>query len=290
MLSSMTGFGRAVVDAPFGRLTVEIQSINRKYLEIFVSLPKEFSRFEHEVRKWVGDAVSRGSVSVRIFLIPSSQGVEGLLPDVEILKGLKKGWEKIAREVGADPKRVDLPFIMQYFPIQPKQEIASDEDLAGLHRSMNEAIKALVLMKQTEGKVLAQDIAGRVKELERMIDEVEKHTPDATQKMRQRLFEKMEEVLKSSPEVEERLFREVALFAERVDVTEEITRFRSHATQFKSLLKGGIVGRKMDFLIQEMGREVNTVGSKAMEAKIIHLVVEMKSELEKIREQVQNIE
>lgn len=290
MLSSMTGFGRAVLDAPFGRLTVEIQSINRKYLEVFVSLPKEFSRFEHEVRKWVGEAVSRGGVSVRVFLIPSSQVVEGLLPDVAILKELKKGWEKIAREIGVDPKGVDLPFIMQHFPMQSKQDIASDEDLTGLQKCASEAIKALIAMKQTEGKTLAQDMAGRIKELERTLDEVEKHAPDATKKMRQKLLERMEEVLKAGPEVEERLLREVAVFAERVDVTEEITRFRSHAAQFKTLLKGGIVGRKMDFLIQEMGREVNTIGSKAMEAKIAHFVVEMKSELEKIREQVQNIE
>jgi len=290
MLSSMTGFGRAILDAPFGRLTVEIQSVNRKYLEVFVSLPKEFSRFEHEVRKWVGEAVSRGGISVRIFLIPTADAVEGLLPDVEVLRGLKKGWEKLAKEAGFDPKAVDLPFVMQYLPSQTKQDAASDDNLDSLNRCVGDALKAFIAMKHTEGKALSQDLAGRVKELERMIDEVEKSAPDATKKMRQKLLEKMEEVLKMGPEVEERLLREVALFAERVDVTEEITRFRSHAAQFKGLLKGGIVGRKMDFLIQEMGREVNTVGSKAMEAKIAHLVVEMKSELEKIREQVQNIE
>ncbi len=286
----MTGFGRAILDAPFGRLTVEIQSVNRKYLEVFVSLPKEFSRFEHEVRKWVGDAVSRGGVSVRIFLIPTSNAVEGFLPDVEVLKELKKGWEKISLEIGSDPKKVDLPFIMQHFPLQPKQDFASDEDREGLHQGVSEALKAFIAMKQTEGKALSLDLSGRIKELERMLDEVEKHAPDATKKMRQKLLEKMEELLKTGPELEERLVREVALFSERVDVTEEIIRFRSHTTQFKALLKGGIVGRKMDFLIQEMGREINTIGSKSMETKIAHLIVEMKSELEKIREQVQNLE
>lgn len=290
MPRSMTGFGRAVSDAPLGKLTVEIQSVNRKYLEVFVSLPKELGRFEHEVRKWVGDAVSRGGVSVRIFLIPNASAIEGLLPDVEVLKGLKKGWEKIARELGTDPKSIDLPFIMQYLPVQPKQDGVSDEDLTALNRGVSEALTALVAMKQTEGKALTQDLTSRLKELERMLDEIEKLSPDATGKMRQRLFEKMEEVLKLGPEVEERLLREVALFAERVDVTEEITRFRSHVSQFKTILKGGTVGRKMDFLIQEMGREVNTIGSKSVETKISHLVVEMKSELEKIREQVQNIE
>jgi uncharacterized protein (TIGR00255 family) len=290
MLSSMTGFGRAILDAPFGRLTVEIQSVNRKYLEVFVSLPKEFSRFEHEVRKWVSDAVSRGGISVRIFLIPASNAVEGLLPDVEVLKGLKKAWEKISHEIGSDPKLVDLPFIMQYFPSQPKQDFASDEDREGLRQCVSEALKAFIAMKQTEGNALSLDLSGRIKELDRMLDEVEKYAPDATKKMRQKLLEKMEELLKAGPELDERLIREVALFSERVDVTEEIIRFRSHTTQFKALLKGGAVGRKMDFLIQEMGREINTIGSKSMETKIAHIIVEMKSELEKIREQVQNLE
>lgn len=281
MLSSMTGFGRASSDAPFGRLTVEIQSVNRKYLEIFISSPKEFAQYDHEVRKWVGESVSRGQISVRIFLEPSLNSI--LLPDPKVLKKLKMGWDQVAKKAGVDTKEINLPFLMQYLPA-PKAE-SSDEELKSC---VKEAVKALVSMKQTEGKALAKDLSQRIKELERMISEVEKQSPDATEKMRAKLKEKMEEAI--GGEVEERLLREVAFFAERVDISEEITRFRSHIEQFKSLLKEDIVGRKMDFLLQEMGREVNTVGSKAMDAKIAHLVVAMKSELEKVREQVQNIE
>lgn len=288
MLHSMTGFGRAVLDAPFGRLTVEIHSVNRKYLEIFISTPKEFNQFEHLLRKWVQESVSRGQISVRIYLVPTLSAIEGLLPDVQLLKELKKSWDKIAGEAGVDSAGVDLPFLMQYLPMLAKE--ASDEDLAPFNRCVKEAIEALLEMKKIEGKALSADLSTRVKELERLIDEVERLTPDATKKMRDRLLEKMEETLKLGPDVEERLLREVALFAERVDVSEEITRFRSHIMQFKSLLKGDIVGRKMDFLLQEMGREANTVGSKSMEAKISHIVVAIKAELEKIREQVQNIE
>ncbi|MBX7066096.1 MAG: YicC family protein [Parachlamydiales bacterium] len=283
MLSSMTGFGRAAFDAPYGRLTVEIQSVNRKYLEIFVSSPKEFTQYEHEVRKWVGEAISRGQVSVRIFLEPSLNAIDRLLPDPKVLKRLKAGWDQVAKKAGVDAKGIDLPFLMQYLPASKNE--ASDEEL---RVCVKEAVKALVAMKQTEGKALAKDLAQRIKELERMIAEIEKHSPDATEKMRTKLRERMEEVFKG--EVEERLLREVALFAERVDISEEITRFKSHIDQFKGLLKADVVGRKMDFLLQEMGREVNTIGSKSMEAKIAHLVVAMKSELEKVREQVQNIE
>lgn len=287
MLSSMTGFGRSLLDTSFGKLTVEIQSINRKYLEVFVSLPKEFSRFEHEVRKWVADAVSRGSVSVRIAFLPNS--LENLLPDPHLLKRLKKEWDKIGKTIGVDPTTIDLPFIMQYLPAEGREEF-SEKELVSLRSCVEEALKELSQMKRVEGKMLAQDLAQRMKNLERSLEEIEKLSPDGVKKMRHRLFEKIEEISKIGPEVEERLLREVALYADRVDIAEEITRFKSHATQFKTFLKGNVGGRKMDFLIQEMGREVNTIGSKSMEAKIAHLVVEMKSELEKIREQVQNIE
>lgn len=292
MLNSMTGFGRALFDAPFGRLIVEIQSVNRKYLEIFVSLPKEFGRFEQDVRKWIQEAVHRGQVTVRIHFVPKAGRVEEALPDVELLRSLKSGWEKISQQLGYDPKKIDLPFLLQYLPESSKLEFARDEDLPVLHRSVEQALQELLKMKKAEGKALLKDLSSRLKELEKTLKQVEVLTPDSTSRMRQKLREKIEEVLKPSAEVEERLLREIALFAEKVDVSEEITRLHSHLDQFAKIfeVKEGGVGRKMDFLVQEMGREINTIGSKSSEAKIAHLVVEMKSELEKMREQIQNIE
>jgi uncharacterized protein (TIGR00255 family) len=268
-----------------GRLTVEIQSVNRKYLEVFVSLPKEFSRFEIEVRKWVGEIISRGQISVRVSLTSTTPAAG--LPDGALLKTLKKEWEKRAKQAGTDPKEITLPFIMHYLPAS-KGEISKEEDLAPLQQAVVEALQSLLSMKKKEGKALAADLSGRLKLLAKIMGKIERLSPDATKRMRQKLFEKMEEAMKFGPDVEERLLREVALFAERVDVSEEITRFRSHLDQFGEISKGG--GRKMDFLIQEMGREINTIGSKSMDAKVAHLVVEMKSELEKMREQIQNIE
>lgn len=279
----MTGFGRASVDAPMGRLTVEIQSVNRKYLEVFVSSPKDLVQYEHEVRKWVSEGVSRGQISVRILLEPSLKGMDKLLPDPKVLKQLKTSWDQVAKKAGVDSKGIDLAFLIQYLP--PAKTAACVEDL---EICVKEAVKALMSMKRTEGKALAKDLGQRIRGLEQIITEVERHSPNAVEKMRIKLRERLEEVMKT--EIEERLLREVAIFAERVDISEEITRFRSHIEQFKGLLKEDIVGRKMDFLLQEMGREVNTIGSKSMDAKISHLVVEMKSELEKVREQVQNIE
>lgn len=274
----MTGFGRAVVDGSMGQLVVEIQSVNRKYLEVTLFLPKEWSRFESEVRKWIGEAISRGQVVVRVTLLPNERGQ--ILPDVKALKALKKGWEKIAQETGLSTQSIDLPFLLQYLPLQG----VGEEGLTGLKEAVKGALKSLMQMRMAEGKELQRDLKARLKELGRMIEEVAKLTPHATQKMKQKLLEKMGEA------VEERLLREVALFAEKVDITEEITRFRSHLSQFEAFLKESDMGRKMDFLLQEMGREVNTIGSKSMEAKISHLVVDMKSALEKMREQVQNIE
>lgn len=286
MLRSMTGFGRAVINSPIGRLTVEIYSVNRKFLEISVTSPREFGQFETEVRKWISDVATRGQISVKIFFVPTL--MKGVLPEAEVLKSLKMGWDRLAQDVGLDTKEITLTFLMQYLPIQPQEP--SEKELDALKTCVGEALHSFMAMKLTEGEALAADFASRIKELERMIDDIEKHAPDATLKMKTKLFEKMQEALSASHELEERLIREVALFAERVDISEEITRFRSHIEQFKMLLKSDVVGRKMDFLLQELGREVNTIGSKSMEAKISHTVVSMKSELEKIREQVQNVE
>ena len=288
MLTSMTGFGRAVGDAPLGRLTVEIHSLNRKYLEVFTSFPKELSCYEHEVRKKVAKACVRGQISIRITLAPTLGAIAALLPDAAVLKGLKKGWDKIAKEVGADPKEVSLPFIMEHLPSEVKG--ASSEDLAILEACVDEAVLSLAKMKKEEGQVLLRDLTKRLEGLGQKIQEVERSAPDAANKMRAKLLEKMHEVFESKEGLDERLFREVALFAEKVDITEEITRFKSHTDQFRTLFKESGSGRKMDFLLQEMNREVNTIGSKSMQAQISHIVVEMKSELEKMREQVQNIE
>ncbi len=290
MLASMTGFGRAGLDAPFGRLIAEIQSVNRKYLEIFVSVPKEFGRFEYDIRTWVGEQISRGQISVRLHVIPSEGAVLRQLPDPKELKALKKGWEKIAKTLGYDPKKIDLPFLMQYCPIEQKT-IAEDKDRPFLEKCMKEAMDGLCKMKAKEGKALAADVSKRLGFLKKNLKEVESLAPEAAERMRKNLEGKMKE-LQESPELDERILRETLLFADRIDITEEITRLSSHFNQFLGMLetKEKTIGRKMDFLIQEMGREINTIGSKSLDAKISYLVVEMKSELEKIREQVQNIE
>ncbi|MDE3045930.1 MAG: YicC family protein [Verrucomicrobiota bacterium] len=288
MIASMTGFGRAVEEAPFGKLVVEIQSVNRKYLEVFVSLPKEWSRFENEVRKLVQGSALRGFVTVRVTVTPGAAALEGILPDKKALLALKKGWEKLAVSLGYPKECIDLPFLLQQMGESPSKET----DFAPLKKGLEKALVALVEMKKTEGRALTKDVGARLDLIGRLVESVEKAAPDAVAKQRQKLKERMEEVLVPHAELDERLLREVALFAEKVDISEEIIRLKSHLSQYRDVLKGKGegAGRKMEFLVQEMGREINTIGSKSMDAKISHLVVEAKSELEKVREQIQNIE
>jgi len=291
-MKSMTGFGRRECDAPFGRLIVEIQSVNRKYLEIYISLPKEFARFENDIRKLIGEKVQRGLVSVRIHLIPNVSAVQNLLPDYKMLESLKEGWIELATKLGYSKETVDFAFLMQQMPELSHLKLAQEEDYLPIRDCLEGALKALDEMKQKEGNALGKDIIERLKIMMSALSSIEKKSPESTIKTRQRLKEKMEEVFQPGAELDDRLLREVALFAEKVDITEEITRFRSHVAQYEELLKSkvGSSGRKMDFLVQEMGREINTIGSKSMDAAIAHAVVDMKSELEKIREQIQNIE
>ena len=294
MLISMTGFGRALFEAPFGRIVVEIHCVNRKYLEIATMLPKELNRFDMEIRKWVGDSISRGQVTVRVFLTPSEEALHQLLPDPSMLKRLKKSWFQIAKASGINTRSIDLPFLLQTMPPSMLQNLAGEENdcLSALKQCIEQAIEGVMEMKSREGKALAHDIGRRLKDLDRMIHKVEELAPQSVVKQREKLQERILEVMAPGSELDERLLRELALFADRVDVSEEITRFYSHIDQFQEILKTnrGPVGRKLDFFIQEMSREINTIGSKSADAAITRLVVDAKSELEKVREQIQNIE
>lgn len=288
----MTGFGRSESEAPFGKLIAEIQSVNRKYLEIYVSLPKEFARFENDIRKLVGENVQRGLVSVRIHLIPTAAAVQHLLPDLALLESLQEGWVRLATRLGYPKESIDLPFLVQRIPETPPVKSAKEEAFEPIRHCLEQALKALDEMRRKEGTLLAKDISERLKTMSAAVRSIEQKSPDTVAKTRQKLKERMEEIFQPGTELDERLLREVTLFAERVDISEEVTRFRSHVVQYEELLqaKAAASGRKMDFLVQEMSREINTMGSKSMDASIAHQVVEVKSELEKIREQIQNIE
>jgi uncharacterized protein (TIGR00255 family) len=218
--------------------------------------------------------------------------MDNLLPDVKLLGSLRTGWEHIAETLGYGKQVIDFAFLVKNLADAPQTRLANDEDFTPISEALSHALHALDAMKSVEGKALAKDMSYRLTLMETHLGAIEEIAPDAVAKMRQKLKERMEEVYSQPEQLDERLLREVALFAEKIDISEEITRFRSHLAQYRDYLasRDGPVGRKMDFLTQEMGREINTIGSKSMDARISHLVVNVKSELEKIREQNQNIE
>lgn len=288
-MMSMTGFGRSSIEALGGFLSVEVSSVNRKYLEIQFSLPREFLSFEPVLRRKVQEKVSRGQVNVRVSLLRAS-GLTVSVPPQEALAALKKEWEARAAALSLSPKEVTLSFLANRLAEQKEEVFSVDEmTLSQLQLCLERALDSLVEMKRKEGEAMTLDIERRFANIEKELSRIEKEAPSATEKMRRKLSERMQEVC-AAENLDERLFREVALFSEKVDVSEEIARLKSHLSQSVPLKKGGLSGRKLEFLLQEIGREVNTIGSKALDVEISRAVIEMKSELEKIREQVQNIE
>ncbi len=295
MIKSMTAYSRASASSSLGRLVVEIHSVNRKMLDVSVNLPKDLLRFDMDIRKWLSKSLERGQVTVRVTL--QSEGSAGRSPSASFsqLKNLKEGWEKIASDLGYDPKTmIDLSFLMGQ--LQVSQGIESPQEEESIRDALKEAVEPalqdLMQMKETEGKTLALDIQKRLKLIEETVALVEAKKELPLVHYRKKLIERLKEVGQVHQEAEERIAREVVLLAEKMDVTEEIVRLHAHIEQFRHHLFSPekAVGRTLDFLTQEMHREINTLGSKSSDSEISLHVVKMKSELDKIREQVQNIE
>lgn len=296
MLRSMTGFGRATFLTERGKLVVEIQSLNRKFLDLSIFFPKEFSRFEVDIKKVISDQIFRGQVSVRMDIFPEEEQFFSFLPDISFLKSLKKGWEGIAKELNFDPKEIDLKFLIEESKALSNINVLKDDAIKKwkniLVNCIEKALDDLIKMKVQEGLNLKNDLDERILKIEKILAEIEKRAPELPKQYRVKLQKKIEELFAANADIEERLVKEVAFFAERCDITEEIVRVKSHLLQFKKLLDSSEIekGRRFDFLAQEMGREVNTIAAKSPDVAIGEGVIELKSELEKIKEQIQNIE
>lgn len=283
MLKSMTGFGRAGCSKPIA-IEVSLQSLNRKFLEIALTLPKEFAPFEMAIRKIISGEVLRGQVQAR-FSISLTEG-ELFRAYLKKLKSLKKKWDKLAEEVGCEKEDVDLRFLLSSIE---SESIESDHYWKPIERCLKQALTSLCEMRVREGELLALDMGKRLKLIETSLSIIEEKAPTLVLKYKSKLEERIKEFCSPGKE-EEKILKEIAFFAEKTDITEEIVRLRIHLTQFKKFLKGleETVGKKLEFIIQEMMREVNTIASKSPE--VSPLVIDIKSELEKMKEQVQNVE
>lgn len=294
MIKSMTAYGRASIRSPLGRLAVEIHSVNRKMLDLSIYLPKDLLRFDIDIRKWLGAELERGQITLRLNMMSEEEGgnvlSEGYLAQ---LKALKSGWDKSARELGFNPAEVvDLQFLIAQMQTVPMAGMDEEAMKASLKQAVESALEELMKMKETEGKTLVLDIQKRLKIIEENISAIELKKDEPLHRYRKKLIERLKDIGHLHGEAEERIGREVALLAEKMDVTEELVRLRSHIEQFLHHLftPQKSVGRTLDFLAQEMHREINTLGSKSADSDISLYVVRIKGELDKIKEQVQNIE
>lgn len=294
MLKSMTAYGRSAISTPLGRFSVEIQSVNRKHLEISTFLPREMTRFDPLIKGWISGKIARGSILLKLNIVFEKETPLTVTPNLPLAKQLKSAWDAIAKELGLDShKSFSLSLISKELGILLYDEnIQSEAEYEKtLNQAIEEALEHLIAMKVTEGKALQTDISNRLRIIEKALEFIEEKAPNATEKYRKKLQDKLKEVATPSPELEERLLREVLIYAEKMDISEEITRFKSHLKQFWELLdQEKAVGKTLDFLLQELFREINTLGSKASDVDVTRNVVQVKSELEKIREQIQNVE
>ena len=294
MLKSMTAYGRGVLTAPLGQFVVEIQSVKRKHLEIQVSLPRELAQFDIELKKWLGLVVARGQVAVKVSAAFQGPVPFVVRPNLSLARQLKDAWDQIAQELQLDENAFSLALLRGTEDLLSFEENRAEEEHYRqlLKQSFEMALKSFTQMKEQEGAVLQNDILGRLEKMRISLSSIEVKAPHATSRHREKLIARLEEILPGRIENEERILREIALFAEKIDITEEITRFKCHLTHAEELIHSGerSVGKTLEFLVQELNREANTIGSKSSELEIARAVIDIKSELERIREQIQNIE
>ncbi len=292
LIRSMTGYGRGEIEEKGVRITVELRSFNNRFLEITMKLPRFLTPLESEVKNMIHTRISRGRIIANIGWDESEGLGESIKLDEEVADRYYSLFQNLKQRYGL-PGEVDL----QTFAMLPDlfkreaEEWEPAEALPFVMEALSIALDDLMEMKEREGEAIAGDIASRMDATLAYLENIESRLPQRVDELRQRLKTRLAEICDQSNCDEALLAQEVVLFAERSDFTEECVRYRVHLENFKRyLIEGGVVGRKLNFLLQEMAREVNTMGAKAADATVSSNVVLIKEELEKIREQVQNIE
>lgn len=289
----MTGFGRSTARVDSITATVEMRSINSRFCEVSTRLPRALADHEAEFQALVRQAFSRGRINVQVQLEETSEDVLPIRVDESAARAYMQLLEKLRKAAGiAEPIRMEhLLTFSEVFTSPDEASPVAEKAWEATRKALDEAIENLHQMRQQEGETLRIDLAERVDAIGRYLAEVEKRAPERVLTARQRLHDRISELLEDERINPERLELEIALLADRLDITEECVRLHSHLQLFhESLVSPEPVGRKLNFLVQEVNREINTIGSKANDAEIAHLAVQMKEELERIREQIQNVE
>lgn len=294
MIRSMTGYGRGEATQNGRKITVELRSVNNRYLDCGVKMPRAYIFAEDAIKTRVGKAISRGKVDVFINIVQTEGEAFAVAVNEELAKSYIDALQKLitmgAGQVESSYRATDLARFPDVLTVEKKEEDleAIAEEICAV---LDVALEDFNRMREREGEKLANDILNRANIIEEFTGKVEQRSPQTVAEYRARLEAKMQEVLQNTQLEESRILTEAAIFADKIAVDEETVRLRSHLEQLRDMLsKGGATGRKLDFLIQEFNRETNTIGSKCNDIEISRMVVDMKAEIEKIREQVQNVE
>ncbi len=292
MINSMTGFGRSSNTLNGRDITVEIKSVNHRYFETSVRTARSYSFLEDKIKAFLQSKLSRGKIDVGLMIVSKQDTGFVVEPNIQAAKGYLDALKAIAQELNLKMDE-NISQIARYPDIFTVSQALPDEDMlwGDVKSVLEAALDRFLDMRKNEGERLVEDILSRLVLLENLLLTIEADNEGRHERYREKLFLKMKKILEEKDIDENRILLEAALYADRYAVEEETVRLRSHIKQFREIVKtNGSVGRKLDFLIQEFNREVNTIGSKSSEVENTAAVVEMKSEIEKIREQIQNIE
>lgn len=292
MIKSMTGFGRGEYRENGKEFLVEIKTVNHRYSDTFIKMPRQLTFLEDRVKDLVSKSISRGKVDIYIAYDDSGEDSRNVFLDASLAETYIKAVEQLRDNFGLKDD-ITTSLIARFPDVLRLEKNEEDEETLWqlLKIALEKALKLLVSMRESEGEGLKANLLERLTYIESVLKEIEKRAPEVVKEYKQKLEGRIKELLEQQTLDETRLSTEVAIFADRCSIDEEIVRLESHIKQFRETLDIELpVGRKLDFLVQEMNREINTIGSKANDLSIVKNVVEIKSEIEKLREQIQNIE
>jgi uncharacterized protein (TIGR00255 family) len=288
----MTGYGRGETDHAGTKFTVELNSVNRKQSDVVVNLPRDLVELEPRIRQTINESISRGRTNATISLHSGANGSRKLALNTELARSYHDAMRSLQEELNA-PGEITIATILQAPGVMrvPEEALNPEETWPAVERALRAALTDLIKMREREGKHLAKDLIHRLKAIRKKLKEVRALHPDVVKRYRTVLLDRIQKAGLPLPNDDERVLKEITFFADRADVSEELTRLESHLAQFAHHLRSKEpVGRTLEFITQEIFRELNTLGAKANDAAISQRVISCKGELEKIREQVQNLE
>lgn len=290
-MKSMTGFGRASLESNGKNYIIEIKTVNNKYSDITVKSPKRLSFIEDKIRKQIANKITRGKVEVSVSFFDFSNKSKNVVLNKEIAKEYIKQLREIADENNLS-ENISVVEIAKLPDILNSIDSDNDEEITNeTLQCLNMALDSLIDMRKAEGENIKQDLLIRIERVKNLVDKIAENSKGIVEEYVSKLEKRVKEILKNDVVDENRIAQEAVIYADKTSIEEELTRLNSHIVQFKELVNSdGPVGKKLDFMIQEMNRETNTIGSKAGSGEITNAVIDLKVELEDIREQVQNIE